>query len=235
MSSEDIKTLLTSFPNDRIDTAVLYKTQAVVGKNKNATQKITTKSRISELDVDKTLAELLCSDSSVYEFLLHTPKCKTSHDRECAWRTLTNDKRIERCGVSNFSTEHIRKLLEAGLPKPKVNQIEMHVGCLQREIIDYCQHEKIEIQSYSTMGSGVLIQNHLVRDVASKCGCTEAQLLVGWAHIYGANECVVRTSNLLHYEELCSFHWDMLSDCCHLETLSSVDDFRVCPDYTHCE
>lgn len=39
------------------------------------------------------------------------------------------DEKIRTIGVSNFNPTHIDQLLEASLPMPAVNQIELHPFC----------------------------------------------------------------------------------------------------------
>ena len=42
----------------------------------------------------------------------------------------------------------VRHLEELPVPKPAINQIEIHPWCQQREIVNYCQDHDIILQAY---------------------------------------------------------------------------------------
>jgi diketogulonate reductase-like aldo/keto reductase len=56
--------------------------------------------------------------------------------------------------VSNFNTEHLQEIIDAGLPLPAVNQLPYnpHLFSPQRELLAMCREHKILFNSYSPLG-----------------------------------------------------------------------------------
>ena len=58
----------------------------------------------------------------------------------CKYRlVVVREGLIREIGVSNWNICHIEEIVEAGLPLPAVNQIEIHPLCTQKELIAYLQ------------------------------------------------------------------------------------------------
>ncbi|EIW77498.1 Aldo keto reductase [Coniophora puteana RWD-64-598 SS2] len=129
-------------------------------------------------------------DKAYYDlYLLHSPHGGTNA-RLGAYMALLDEKqegRIRAAGVSNFSDKHIQEIVDAGLEKPAVNQIELHPFCQQRPIVDYCKKHEIVIQAYSPLVRGVAskFDHQVIRDIASKLEKTPAQVLVRWSLQHG--------------------------------------------------
>merc|ERR1711879_908962 len=75
-----------------------------------------------------------------------------------------------------------------------LNQVEIHVLCQGKEIVDYCRKEGIAVQSYSTLGGGPkqgkirledgtarLLGHPVVREVALDIGRSPALVCLRWA------------------------------------------------------
>jgi diketogulonate reductase-like aldo/keto reductase len=232
---DEVRRRLQTIPNiTHVDTATLYRNHTAVRPGDGTW--ITTKSMVDNLDVDRSLREL--ERSAVHQFLLHTPRTKNPHQRTIAWDTIASDPRIELCGVSNFSPEHIRRLLESATTSKTIaaNQIEMHPGCLPQETIDFCLDNHIAVQAYSPLGSGALVNDPQIVALADKQpqNTTPAQLLLAWSWSHGATDCVVRTGSVEHWQEMLLARekdWDAFT----LEQLTNiVQPFRVCADYSTC-
>ncbi|KAF8558712.1 Aldo/keto reductase [Imleria badia] len=122
-------------------------------------------------------------------FLVHAPH-GGREARIAKYKALLEAKKrglVRTVGVSNFSEKHIKEIVEAGLEKPAVNQIELHPWCQQRPIVSYCQSTGIVVQAYSPLvrgkdaGEGKGIQNAVVRNIADKHGKSPAQVLIRWS------------------------------------------------------
>jgi len=123
------------------------------------------------------------------------------------WRALEDavlkTKQCRSIGVSNFTIEHLKKLLEWKdlRVKPAVNQIEMHPYYPQTELRKFCQENDITVQAYSSLGgqdsSSIdynerlkqppLLKNPVVIKIASEVKKTTAQILLRWAIQHGAS------------------------------------------------
>lgn len=72
-------------------------------------------------------------------------------------------------------------LVCAGQVNPAVNQVEFHPYLYQRELLQYCTENNIQMEAYSSFGKGELLKERRIIDVAKKCERTPAQVLLRWA------------------------------------------------------
>ena len=87
-------------------------------------------------------------------YLIHTPLGGGKEGRLAQWRGLVECQRRGLCksiGVSNFSVKHIEELLEAGLPVPAANQIELHPYTQKPELLAYMKKHGIGVIAYSSL------------------------------------------------------------------------------------
>ena len=87
---------------------------------------------------------------------------------------------VRNIGVSNFTIKHLDELLSYGGVKPMLNQVEFHVHLAQKELLQYCQLNGILLQSYSSLGTGLLLNDPVVTEIAEKNNRTPAQILLKW-------------------------------------------------------
>lgn len=88
-------------------------------------------------------------------------------------------------GVSNFSINNIKELLESPNNKvvPATNQIEIHPLLPQDELIAFCKEKGIVVEAYSPFGSAnaPLLKEQAIIDMAKKHGVEPAQLIISWS------------------------------------------------------
>ena len=121
-------------------------------------------------------------------YLIHWPAVSRWHDdwREINWSTwkafeeLYRDGRIKAIGVSNFLAHHVQALTEDSDIKPMVNQIEYHVGFGQIKSTEYCQANGIVVEAWSPLGSGGVLRNGELNQIAGKYGKSAAQICIRW-------------------------------------------------------
>ncbi len=121
-------------------------------------------------------------------YLIHWPAVSRWHDdwREINWSTwkafeeLYRDGRIKAIGVSNFLAHHVQALTEDSDIKPMVNQIEYHVGFGQVKSAEYCQANGIVVEAWSPLGSGGVLRNGELNQIAGKYGKSAAQICIRW-------------------------------------------------------
>ncbi len=96
-------------------------------------------------------------------------------------------------GISNFKEETIQELLEYCRIRPLVNQVEAHPFLQQKELLSFCDRERIILTAYSPLGSKdrparliqddepMLMEHPEVLDIAAQYGVSPAQILIAWA------------------------------------------------------
>ena len=87
---------------------------------------------------------------------------------------------VRAIGVSNFKPHHLEPLMDAADILPMVDQIELHPGCNQEVTRDFCNRHDIVVEAWSPLGSGRVLENQLLIDIAASYGCTVAQLCLRW-------------------------------------------------------
>ena len=81
-------------------------------------------------------------------------------------------------GISNFDVADIINITSGVDIQPVVNQIEFHIGQTQDEITEYCQANDILIEAYSPIGTGELLDNQEIKEVAQRYNKSVAQLCI---------------------------------------------------------
>lgn len=83
-------------------------------------------------------------------------------------------------GVSNFTEEHLRRVIAEGTVVPAVNQIEVHPTLTQEDIIAVNDDLGIVTEAYSPLGLSADLDNETVRSVAESVGRSAAQVILRW-------------------------------------------------------
>jgi 2,5-diketo-D-gluconate reductase A len=83
-------------------------------------------------------------------------------------------------GISNFNVEEIEALLAEADTPPVVNQIQFSPQKYRRRLLEACEEHQIVLEAYSPLGTGELLGNETVREVADRTGRTPAQVLIRW-------------------------------------------------------
>ena len=99
---------------------------------------------------------------------------------------------VRRIGVCNCSTALLRDLLAGARIPPAVLQVELHPLLAQEKLLRFCREQGIAVTAFSPLGApsyvplGMarpeesLLDHPLIRDTASACGRTPAQVLLRW-------------------------------------------------------
>lgn len=67
-------------------------------------------------------------------------------------------------GVSNFDIPRIEYILKNCRIRPAVNQVELHPGLLQPELLEFCAKENIHVTAYSPLGNNVYGKERIIDD-----------------------------------------------------------------------
>lgn len=135
---------------------------------------------------NQTLSDLQLEYLDLY--LIHWPVAKDSRDRwkeanAETWRAfeeLHRQGKIKSLGVSNFLPHHLDALLATATIKPTVNQIELHPGFPQEEVVNYCKEHNIIVEAWAPFAAGHLMNHSEVVRIADKYQKTTAQICLRW-------------------------------------------------------
>ncbi len=87
---------------------------------------------------------------------------------------------IKAIGVSNFTEEHINNIVQETGVMPTVNQVECHPWMQQKEMLDFCMSNNIQMEGYSPLIRGKISEINSVKKLAEKYGKTPAQIVLRW-------------------------------------------------------
>lgn len=177
-----------------IDTAQVYRNEESVGRGIRAAIKeglvtrdelfITSKVWNDGLSYEETLAAY---DSSLEKigldyldlYLVHWPGIDENYiEVYKALEKIYQDGRVRSIGVSNFHVHHLENLLKETTVVPVINQIEFHPHLTQEEVRAYCQDKGIQVEAWSPLMNGSLLEEALIQELASKYGKTPAQIVL---------------------------------------------------------
>ncbi|WP_236293392.1 aldo/keto reductase [Paenibacillus allorhizoplanae] len=100
-----------------------------------------------------------------------------------AWRaleTLYKEGRVKAIGVSNFQIHHLEDVMAAGSIKPMVNQVELHPLLAQTDVHDFCKEHGIQLEAWSPLMQGQLLDNPTLKALAERHGKSIAQVILRW-------------------------------------------------------
>ncbi|NBM18011.1 aldo/keto reductase [Streptomyces sp. GC420] len=177
-----------------IDTAAIYGNEEGTGRALAASGIareelfVTTKLWNSDQGYDSTLRAF---DTSLDKlgldyvdlYLIHWPQPARDKyvDTYKALEKIYADGRAKAIGVSNFTPEHLERLLGETSVVPALNQIELHPQFAQGEARAYHAAHGIVTEAWSPLGSGRgLLEVPAVVAVARKHGRTPAQVVLRW-------------------------------------------------------
>ncbi|UNP79189.1 aldo/keto reductase [Bacillus nitratireducens] len=178
-----------------IDTAAIYGNEKAVGEGIRAGIKeagisredlfITSKVWNSDQGYETTLAayeESLKKLELDYLdlYLVHWPVEGKYKDTWRALETLYKEGRARAIGVSNFQIHHLQDVLEDAEIKPMINQVEYHPRLTQKELQAFCKEQGIQMEAWSPLMQGQLLDNETLQEVADKYGKTTAQIILRW-------------------------------------------------------
>ena len=121
-------------------------------------------------------------------YLIHWPANKVRYKNPdevnaVAWQALEElyeDGRAKSIGVSNFLPRHIEELKKSAKVLPMVNQIELHVGYMQEDVVEYNNNNGIITEGYSPLGTGALLENEILWEMAKKYQTTASAICISF-------------------------------------------------------
>ena len=121
-------------------------------------------------------------------YLIHWPanKMKYKNPSEVnatTWEALEElyeEGRVRAIGVSNFLPHHLKELKKSAKVLPMVNQIELHVGYMQEDVVEYNNNNGIITEGYSPLGTGALLDNEILWEMAKKYQTTVSNICISF-------------------------------------------------------
>ncbi|MCG3417673.1 aldo/keto reductase [Oceanobacillus jordanicus] len=178
-----------------IDTAAIYGNEAGVGQGIQEGLQETAISREELFITSKVWNDGLSYDETISAFhesleklgldyldlyLIHWPGVDQYKE---AWRALEDLYKqglIRAIGVSNFQVHHLEDLAKVSEVKPMINQVEHHPKLTQGELRRYSKENAIQLQAWSPLMQGQLLDHPLLQEIAVKHGKSVAQVIIRW-------------------------------------------------------
>lgn len=132
---------------------------------------------------NKTLEKLKTDYLDLY--LIHWPMTSKNWEEDNieTWKALEKlykEGKVKAIGTSNFLVSHLESLKKYINILPMVNQIEFHPGFMQIETVNYCRNNNIVIEAWSPLGSGKMLDNEKLKQIAKKYKKSVAQICIRW-------------------------------------------------------
>lgn len=227
-----------------IDTAAIYGNERGVGEGIKLGLKktgisrselfITTKVWTEDLGYEETIKAFETSLEKlgldyIDLYLIHWPKEGKYLETWKALETLYREGKIKSIGVSNFQIHHLETLLNASEIKPMINQIELHPKLTQKNLLAFCESRNIQVQAWSPLMQGKLLDNPLLRELAHKYQKSVAQVIIRWDLQNG----IVTISKSVKEQRIIE-NGNVFDFCLTKEEMKRIDslnqDLRVGPD-----
>ena len=146
--------------------------------------------------VDKTLQRL--GTDYIDLLLIHQPAGNYAAGYKLMEKAYKEGK-VKAIGLSNFTPEQIREILDICEVKPAVLQTEVHPYSQEKELKEFLAGEGMVVQAWYPLGHGdkALIQEPLFTELGKKYGKSSAQIILRW-HIQSGNIVIPGSKNPEH-------------------------------------
>ena len=165
-------------------------------------------------------------------YLIHWPN-KLNSETWRAFEDLYKEGKVRAIGVCNFKIGHLEELKKIAKIMPMVNQIEIHPCKTQKDIIEYCTENNIQVVAWGPIMRGKIFSLPLMLDLAEKYNKSIAQITLRW-HIQNGVIPIPKSSN----EERIKANIDIFDfnlsneDMKKIDSLNSNEDVSGVPDNT---
>jgi diketogulonate reductase-like aldo/keto reductase len=97
-----------------------------------------------------------------------------------ALEKLYHDGAVRAIGVSNFSRQHLERLLAETSVVPAVNQVELHPLLQQRELREFHARHGMVTEAWSPLARGSLLGHPGLGEIAVALGVSPARVALRW-------------------------------------------------------
>ncbi|TQS76129.1 aldo/keto reductase [Ornithinibacillus gellani] len=145
-------------------------------------------------------------------YLIHWPIRDQFQETWRAMESIYRTGKIRAIGVSNFHIHHLKKLKETAKYVPAINQVEFHPHLTQRALRDYCKKEGIQLEAWSPLKRGQLLDEPLINELAKKHGKSAAQIILRWDIQHGVIT-IPKTTHIGRMKEIADiFHFQLSTE-----------------------
>ena len=118
-------------------------------------------------------------------YLIHWPVHGINNNSIEVWKAMVHllrEGRARAIGVSNFSIDDLKQILNDSDVVPAVNQIEFHPFLYQKDLLSFCERNSIQLEAYSPLTRGRRLNDPHIVNIARKYdNKTPAQILIRWS------------------------------------------------------
>jgi 2,5-diketo-D-gluconate reductase A len=225
---------------DAVDTAAFYGNESGVGQAVRGTDRtifVTTKLWNGDQGYDQALRAFDTSFDAlgldwIDLYLIHWPVPRQDLYVE-TWKALVRlreEGRVKSIGVSNFTVEHLERIIDDSGIVPAVNQIELHPHFQQTDLRAFHEQNQIVTTSWSPLGRGAVLEDPVIRRLADKHGKSPAQVILRW-HVENGLSVIPKSSSRARQEENLAI-FDFALDQEDMAAIAALDrpDGRIGPD-----
>jgi 2,5-diketo-D-gluconate reductase A len=146
-----------------------------------------------------------------------------------AMQQLQAEGRVRAIGVSNFTEEHLQRLLDEADVAPAINQVELHPRLQQAPLRAFHAEHGIVTEAWGPLGQGTLLGDPVIGELARKYGKSPAQIMLRW-HLQLGNVVIPKTVTPARMaENFAVFDFELADD--DLRVIAELDaGGRVGPD-----
>ena len=180
------------------------------------------------------------------QIIIHSPQPWTEfrvekryfEENRAVWRALEDAQaagKVKVIGVSNFLRDDLENLLSDCRVRPMVNQILLHISNTDKDLVDYCKEQNIQVEAYSPIAHGEALKNPAIAAMAQKYGVTAAQLCIRYVIQLGT-VALPKTADPAHIKDNAAVDF-VISDAdmdalVHMDRIQSYGDFNVFPVFS---
>lgn len=113
-------------------------------------------------------------------YLIHWPVEGKYKEAWRALETIYKEGKVKAIGVSNFQMHHLKELMKDASVIPVINQVEYHPRLTQEELKAYCFKHQIQLEAWSPLMQGELLDHPVLQEMAEMYGKTVAQVILRW-------------------------------------------------------
>lgn len=146
-----------------------------------------------------------------------------------ALQALKREGKIRHWGVSNFDLDDMRELLTLpGGAEAAVNQVLYNLTRrgIEYDLLPWCRKHGVAVMAYSPIEQGRLLDDPVLRQIASRHGATLAQVALTWVLRMEGVIAIPKAGKVVHVEE----NRDALELVLTREDLAELDHAFPAPD-----
>ena len=194
--------------------------------------------------IDETLEKM--GLSYLDQIIIHSPQPWTEfrvekryfEENRAVWRALEDAQsagKVRVIGVSNFLQDDLESLLAGCRVKPMVNQILLHISNTDKELVDFCRAQGIQVEAYSPIAHGEALKNPAIVRMAEKYGVSAAQLCIRYVIQLGA-VALPKTADPGHMQSNAQVDFEIsgedMETLLYMERIADYGQFSVFPVFS---